>query len=1094
MDHKSRRKWQRWSSAIAAVLGAVTLVAGSAGWTGTSAAPASSSRPLSPIPATGATALQADFAAAAKQFRVPENVLLAVSYQESLWESHGGHPSVTGNYNVMGLTELDPSDAVMLSAAQRRAALNQRGGPGHRLAFRPSAAALAEVNRIPAGDPALHTVNAAAAMIHASAAAVRASMRESVRAGAALLARYERAAVGNLPADPGQWYAAVAHYSGATDIRGAQLFADRVYSVIRHGATQTTADGQTVTLPADPSVTPDRSSLAQSSLPTQMTTGSVPLRAARAAAPARSTGGRPAVASGIVTTSTSLPECPSGLNCSFVPAAYCCSSSDYGNYDLANRPADGDQIRYIVIHDTEGTYSGTISAFQNHTSYVSAHYVVKSSDGEVTQMVHTKDIAWHAGNWFMNQHAVGIENEGYALKGATWYTPSEYQSSASLVKYLAARFNIPLDRQHIIGHDDVPGPTDNYAAGMHWDPGPYWDWDYFMKLAGAPIRQPAAGSLPVGSEIIIDPPFSTANQPTVTGCATTSGTCPTQPANFVYLRTSPSFTAPRLADPYLQSFGSGTTKANDWGDKAVSGQTFVVAGEHGSWTAIWYAGRKAWFYNPNGQNAAPATRTQRMVITPDGTSAIHVYGRAYPAQSAYPPAVSSPPNPSISPLSKYSIQPGQEYVPDAPGSPIDGDYADTNYSSTGTVDETVVTDNGTLYYPIRFNHRLAYVMASDVQLVPATLPPAYTPVTPVRVLDTRNGTGGIIGKVGPGATVSLQVTGQNGVPASGVTAVVLNVTDMSPTAKSYLTVYADGRTRPGTPNLYFTAWQTTTNLVTVPVGSDGKVDFYNHYGSVNLLADLAGYYTTTSNGSWLDTTGPVRILNTKNGTGGYSTPVGAGGTISLQVTGQHGVPPSGVTAVVLNVTAVNPTAKSYVTAYPDGQPRPNTLNLFFYSGDKFPNLVIVPVGSNGKVDFYNDSGSVNLLADLEGYYTSGGSWLDTTGPTRLLDTRNGTGGYSTPVGAGKTISVKVVGKDGIPASGVTAVVLNVTAVSPTKTGYVTVYPYGKTRPGTPNLYFRAAETFPSLVIVPVGSGGKVSFYNAYGSVNLLADLAGYYMK
>jgi len=199
---------------------------------------------------------------------------------------------------------------------------------------------------------------------------------------------------------------------------------------------------------------------------------------------------------------------------------------------------------------------------------------------------------------------------------------------------------------------------------------------------------------------------------------------------------------------------------------------------------------------------------------------------------------------------------------------------------------------------------------------------------------------------------------------------------------------------------------------------------------------------------------------------------------------------------VLNVTAVNPTAKSYVTAYPDGQPRPDTLNLFFYSGDKFPNLVIVPVGSNGKVDFYNNSGSVNLLADLEGYYTTSGngSWLDTTGPTRLLDTRNGTGGYSTPAGAGKTISVKVVGKDGMPVSGVTAVMLNVTAVSPTKTGYVTVYPYGKARPGTPNLDFRAGETFPNLVIVPVDSGGKVSFYNAYGNVNLLADLAGYYMK
>ena len=127
VDHKSRRKRQRWSSAVAAVLGAVTMVAGSAGWIGTSAAQASSSRPPSPILAAGATSLQADFAAAAKQFRVPENVLLAVSYQESLWESHGGHPSVTGNYNVMGLTQLGPSEAEKLSAAHRLAAPHQCG-------------------------------------------------------------------------------------------------------------------------------------------------------------------------------------------------------------------------------------------------------------------------------------------------------------------------------------------------------------------------------------------------------------------------------------------------------------------------------------------------------------------------------------------------------------------------------------------------------------------------------------------------------------------------------------------------------------------------------------------------------------------------------------------------------------------------------------------------------------------------------------------------------------------------------------------------------------------------------------------------------
>ena len=117
-------------------------------------------------------------------------------------------------------------------------------------------------------------------------------------------------------------------------------------------------------------------------------------------------------------------ECPNGLRCRFVPAAYAQNSADpgdYGNYDLANRPADGLNVRFVVIHDTEVDYDGTIAIFQNPHNYVSAHYVTRSSDGEVTQMVATKNVAWHAGNWWINSHSVGIENEGFALD-ASYFT------------------------------------------------------------------------------------------------------------------------------------------------------------------------------------------------------------------------------------------------------------------------------------------------------------------------------------------------------------------------------------------------------------------------------------------------------------------------------------------------------------------------------------------------------------------------------------------------------------------------------------------------------------------------------------------------
>jgi hypothetical protein len=116
---------------------------------------------------------------------------------------------------------------------------------------------------------------------------------------------------------------------------------------------------------------------------------------------------------------------------------------------------------------------------------------------------------------------------------------------------------------------------------------------------------------------------------------------------------------------------------------------------------------------------------------------------------------------------------------------------------------------------------------------------------------------------------------------------------------------------------------------------------------------------------------PVRVLDTRNGTGGSSSPVGAGKAISLQVTGRNGVPATWVTAVVLNLTATGPTSSGWVIAYPDGQSRPAAgSNLNFTKGETIHNLVIVPVGADGKVDLYNNAGTVNLVADLFGYFAS----------------------------------------------------------------------------------------------------------------------------
>ncbi|HEY4024497.1 MAG TPA: DUF1906 domain-containing protein [Pseudonocardiaceae bacterium] len=367
-----------------------------------------------------------------------------------------------------------------------------------------------------------------------------------------------------------------------------------------------------------------------------------------------------------------------------------------------------------------------------------------------------------------------------------------------------------------------------------------------------------------------------------------------------------------------------------------------------------------------------------------------------------------------------------------------------------------------------------------------TAGPAATPVTgkyvptgPTRLLDTRSGSAPA--PVGANQSISLQITGVASIPTS-VTAVVLNVTVTNPTAGSFLTVYPDGPRLPTASNLNFSAGQTIANLVTVPV-TDGKVNLYNLNGTVDVIADLFGYYTTGS-GNTFTPAGPTRLLDTRSGSN--PAPLGPQQTLKLPVAGMPGVP-TNASAVVLNVTVTNPTQGSFLTVYPDGEQRPVASNLNFGPGQALANLVIVPV-VNGTVDFYNLSGSVDVIADLFGYFTSGsGSSFTPTGPTRLLDTRNGPG----PLGANQSTSLQIAGNGGIPGN-VTAVVLNVTVTNPTASSFLTVYPDGLSGPPTAsNLNFTAGETVPNLVTVPV-TDGKVDMYNLGGTVDVIADVFGYY--
>jgi hypothetical protein len=237
----------------------------------------------------------------------------------------------------------------------------------------------------------------------------------------------------------------------------------------------------------------------------------------------------------------------------------------------------------------------------------------------------------------------------------------------------------------------------------------------------------------------------------------------------------------------------------------------------------------------------------------------------------------------------------------------------------------------------------------------------YRALVPARILDTR-----ATAPVAGNTSIDVQVTGVGGVPATGVEAVALNLTETNATAGSYITAYPTGTSRPLASNVNMVAGQTVPNRVIVKLGTGGKVTLYNAYGNVDLIADVNGWFTdntgtTIANGSgdvFVGTT-PTRILDTRG-----STPLGGNSSGVLTVTGV----PTSAHAAVLNVTVTNPTAGSYLTVWPDGAPQPLASDLNFVAGLTVANLVIVQLGSGSKVDIYNAFGNTDVIADLVGWY------------------------------------------------------------------------------------------------------------------------------
>ena len=197
----------------------------------------------------------------------------------------------------------------------------------------------------------------------------------------------------------------------------------------------------------------------------------------------------------------------------------------------------------------------------------------------------------------------------------------------------------------------------------------------------------------------------------------------------------------------------------------------------------------------------------------------------------------------------------------------------------------------------------------------------------------------MLGQLGPGQTVNLKVTGVGGVP-SNAKAVALNVTVTEPTDGSFLTVWPAGDGRPEASSVNMVPGQTVPNMVLARVGADGKISIYNNTGSTHVVVDVIGAFADNASGRFVAVQ-PGRVLDTRDGTG---APVGrvSQDPVVLKLTGAKGVPTSGVSAVLMNVTAVEPVGNSFITVYPAGGERPLASNLNIVTGQVIPNMVLAP--------------------------------------------------------------------------------------------------------------------------------------------------------
>ena len=378
--------------------------------------------------------------------------------------------------------------------------------------------------------------------------------------------------------------------------------------------------------------------------------------------------------------------------------------------------------------------------------------------------------------------------------------------------------------------------------------------------------------------------------------------------------------------------------------------------------------------------------------------------------------------------------------------------------------------------------------APPAQAAPA--PPgrtSFVPVDPVKLYDSRDA-GNL--PLGPGGRVDLRLPGVGRLPDSGIGAVALSISSSCATASTTVTAWASGTRRPSLPALNVAAGTPASALVVTPLGGNGFVSIGNAYGSTEVTVHAVGYYPV-SGGQVFRPATAFRIYDSRRDPAGPLVP-DSPRTVTMPTL--SGIPASAMTGALLNVTAVSPQGTGSLTVQSAGGDRGNP-SLAFTQGSLVKTSAVARL-QDGAFSLTSHAAATHVVVDVVGWWAPpevvSGRLFQPRSTMRVLNTATGLGARKGKVGQGGVVTVRVAGRGKPAPAGVRAVVMNVTASGATRQTFVTAWPYGARRPVWPDLAVPAWRTTANLVVVRVGSRGRVKITNGTGATNIIADVVGYY--